>query len=57
MTTFQYDADVPASWQWQAGVQMALPWSSSIDVSYVGNRGVNRLGGLQNGNLGQPELG
>ena len=51
MTTFQYDADVPASWQWQAGVQMALPWSSSIDVSYVGNHGVNRLGGLQNGNL------
>jgi hypothetical protein len=51
MTTFQYDADVPASWQWNAGLQMALPWSSSIDVSYVGNRGVNRLGGLQNGNL------
>ena len=51
MTTFQYDADVPASWQWNAGLQMALPWSSSIDLSYVGNRGVNRLGGLQNGNL------
>ena len=45
-TTFQYDAEVPASWQWQAGVQMALPWASSLDVSYVGNRGVNRLGGL-----------
>jgi hypothetical protein len=51
MTTFQYDADVPASWQWQFGAQMALPWASSIDVSYVGNRGVHRLGGLQNGNL------
>ena len=51
MTTFQYDADVPASWQWQLGVQMALPWASTLDVSYVGNRGVNRLGGLQNGNL------
>ena len=33
------------------GVQMALPWASSLDVSYVGNRGVNRLGGLQSGNL------
>ena len=43
-------AKVPASWQWQAGVQMALPWASSLDVSYVGNRGVNRLGGLQGGN-------
>ncbi len=57
MTTFQYDADVPASWQWQVGVQMALPWASSLDVSYVGNRGVNRLGGFQNGNAGQPERG
>ena len=51
MTTFQYEADVPASWQWQMGVQMALPWASSLDVSYVGNRGVNRLGAFQNGSL------
>ncbi len=51
LVTFQYDAKVPASWQWQAGVQMALPWASSLDVSYVGNRGVNRLGGLQGGNV------
>jgi hypothetical protein len=49
MEVFQYDADVPASWQWQMGVQMALPWASSLDVSYVGNRGVNRLGAFQNG--------
>ncbi len=33
------------------GVQMSLPWASSLDVSYVGNRGVNRLGGLQGGNV------
>ena len=51
LVTFQYDAKVPASWQWQAGVQMSLPWASSLDVSYVGNRGVNRLGGLQGGNV------
>ncbi len=57
LVTFQYNANVPASWQWQVGVQMALPWASSLDVSYVGNRGFNRLGGLQNGNAGQPELG
>jgi hypothetical protein len=30
---------------------MSLPWASSLDVSYVGNRGVNRLGGLQGGNV------
>ena len=51
LVTFQYDAKVPASWQWQVGVQMALPWASSLDVSYVGNHGFNRLGGLQGGNV------
>ncbi len=49
MVTFQYDAKVPASWQWQTGVQMALPWVTSLDVSYVGNHGYNRLGNLQGG--------
>jgi carboxypeptidase family protein len=49
LITFQYDAKVPASWQWQVGVQMALPWASSLDVSYVGNRGLNRLGTFQGG--------
>ncbi|MEO8480843.1 MAG: TonB-dependent receptor [Acidobacteriota bacterium] len=49
LTTFQYDAKVPSSVQWNAGVQMALPWSSSLDVSYVGNHGYNRLGGFQGG--------
>jgi len=49
LVTFQYDAKVPASWQWQGGVQMAMPWATSLDVSYVGNHGFNRLGGLQGG--------
>jgi hypothetical protein len=49
LVTFQYDAKVPASWQWQVGVQMALPWASSLDVSYVGNHGFNRLGAFQGG--------
>jgi hypothetical protein len=49
MVIFQYDAKVPASWQWQGGVQMALPWATAVDVSYVGNRGYNRLGGFQGG--------
>ena len=51
MTTFQYDAKVPASVQWQAGIQKTLPWASVVDVSYVGNHGYNRLGAFQNGNL------
>jgi len=49
LTTFQYDAKIPSSVQWNAGVQMALPWSSSLDVSYVGNHGYNRLGAFQGG--------
>ena len=49
MVTFQYEAKVPAQWQWQAGVQRALPWAMAIDLSYVGNHGYNRLGALQGG--------
>jgi hypothetical protein len=49
LVIFQYDAQVPASWQWQAGVQRALPWSMSGDVSYVGNHGYNRMGAFQGG--------
>ena len=49
LITFQYDAKVPATWHWHTGVQRALPWSTSIDVSYVGNHAYNRLGALQGG--------
>ncbi len=49
LVIFQYDAKVPASWQWQSGMQIALPWATSLDVSYIGNRGVNRLGAFQGG--------
>jgi len=35
--------------QWQGGVQMTLPWASSLDVSYVGNHGYDRLGAFQGG--------
>ncbi|MEO8483144.1 MAG: carboxypeptidase-like regulatory domain-containing protein [Acidobacteriota bacterium] len=49
LVVFQYNAKVPSSVQWNAGVQMALPWSSSLDVSYVGNHGYNRLGAFQGG--------
>jgi hypothetical protein len=49
LITFQYEAQVPASWQWQAGVQRALPWAMATDISYVGNHGFNRLGSFQGG--------
>jgi hypothetical protein len=53
---FQYDAKVPSSWQWQAGVQMALPWSAALDVAYVGNHGFNRLRAFQGGANGAVDL-
>ena len=43
LTTFEYDAPIPKSAQWNAGVQMALPWSSSLDVSYVGQHSWDML--------------
>jgi hypothetical protein len=49
LVTFQYDAKIPASIQWNTEVQMALPWSSAFTVAYVGNHGYNRLGGFQGG--------
>jgi hypothetical protein len=50
LITFQYDADIPSSVQWNAGIQMVLPWSSSLDLSYVGSHGYNMMGGFQGGN-------
>jgi hypothetical protein len=49
LSIFQYNSKIPSSVQWNAGVQMTLPWSSSLDVSYVGNHGYNRLGAFQGG--------
>ena len=37
LIAYRYNNDrLPSSFQWSAGVQMALPWSSALDVSYVG---------------------
>jgi len=56
LITFQYDAGVPSSWQWQGGVQMALPWATMVDVSYVGNHGFNRVRAFQGGAGGAVDL-
>jgi hypothetical protein len=49
LSIFQYEAQVPASWQWQVGPQIALPWAMALDVEYVGNYGYHRLGAFQGG--------
>jgi len=47
LITFQYKAKVPASLQWNIGIQKSLPFSMVGDISYVGNHGYNRLGAFQ----------
>ncbi|MDE3196973.1 MAG: hypothetical protein KGN84_11550, partial [Acidobacteriota bacterium] len=49
LVTFQYNAQVPSSLQWNIGVQKSLPFQLVGDISYVGNHGYNRLGSLQGG--------
>ncbi len=39
----QYDAPLPASVQGNAGVQMVLPWSTTLDVSYAGQHSYNTI--------------
>ncbi len=39
----EYDAEIGAATQWNAGIQMTLPWSSSLDVSYVGTHNYNSI--------------
>ncbi len=41
LNVYQYDAKLPSSWQWNAGVQMMLPWSTSLDVAYTGQHSWN----------------
>jgi Carboxypeptidase regulatory-like domain len=60
LVTFQYNAKVPSSVQWNVGVQKSLPGNITADVSYVGNHGYNRFGALQGGdtqNWNQVPLG
>jgi hypothetical protein len=39
--TFWYDSELPSSFQWNSGAQFVLPWATSLDLSYVGQRGFN----------------
>ena len=43
LTIFQFNSKIPTSTQWNFGMQMALPWASTIDVEYVGNYNFNQL--------------
>ena len=45
---YRYDnPNLPTSLQWNTGVQMALPWSSSMDIAYVGQHSTHVLNAFQ----------
>ena len=49
LNTFQYNAKIPTTFQWNVGIQKSLPLQMVIDVSYVGNHAYNRLASTQGG--------
>jgi hypothetical protein len=49
-----YDAKIPTTIPYTIGLQMALPWSSSLDVSYVGSYSYNQT---TQRNINAPDYG
>ncbi len=46
LNAFPRDIKLPTSVQWNSGVQMALPWATSLDMSYVGQHSYNTFNGV-----------
>jgi hypothetical protein len=57
LEAYEYNSDLPSSTQWNGGVQFSLPWSSALDVEYVGQHAFNTLIPNQGVNLNQFDLG
>ena len=41
LTAYEYEAKLPTSTEWSIGTQMMVPWSTSVDVAYVGHHNYN----------------
>jgi hypothetical protein len=41
LTAYQYNSKLPTATEWSSGVQMLIPWSTSVDVAYVGHHNYN----------------
>jgi hypothetical protein len=41
LTVYEYEPGTPAATGWNAGAQMMLPWSTSLDVAYAGRHNYN----------------
>jgi hypothetical protein len=46
LAAIKYDSRLPSSTQWNAGLQVALPWAVMLDTSYVGQHSFNMLQGV-----------
>jgi hypothetical protein len=60
INSFQYNAALPKDWQWNGGVQIALPWQSAVDFEYVGHHAYDILsasGGASSVNINTIDLG
>jgi hypothetical protein len=61
LNAYRYDnSNLPSDLQWNTGLQMALPWTSSLDVAYVGHHSDHVLFAEQNGtpvNLNAIDIG
>jgi hypothetical protein len=43
LNTIQYDAKLPSSTQFSAGMQMEIPWATMLDVEWVGQHSFNTV--------------
>ncbi len=43
LSVYQYQSGLPATWQWNGGVQMMLPWSTQLDFEYTGEHAYNLI--------------
>ena len=41
LSVYQYSSPLPATWQWNAGLQVMLPWSTALDLAYTGEHAYN----------------
>ena len=60
INSFEYDSKLPKDIQWNGGVQVALPWSSAIDLEYVGHHAYDTLsaaGGASSTNINTIDVG
>jgi len=46
LTAYEYNAKLPTATTWNSGMQMMLPWGTSLDVAYTGRHNRNaQIGG------------